>query len=277
MAAEKNAVQPLSMTLMGGPIDTRAAPTAVSRYAERHPIEWFRDNVTMTVPPWYKGAGQKVYPGFLQLTGFMMMNPDKHYQSHVDLFNHLRAGDGESAQKIRDFYDEYFAVCDLHADFYLQTVEEVFQKQSLARGTLTWRGQKIDPSLITKTATFTVEGALDDIAAPGQTSAAHGLLSGLSAQKHYHHLQAGAGHYGIFNGRRWREEIAPLLTGFVRKTGAENGLKYDAAPAESLIKNAIKIPSFWVEEKTDKPLKNMVEYNNDNNPKKRDDRGSRLG
>jgi poly(3-hydroxybutyrate) depolymerase len=277
MAAEKDAVQPLSMTLMGGPIDTRAAPTAVSKYAERHPIEWFRDNVTMTVPPWYKGAGQRVYPGFLQLTGFMMMNPDKHYQSHQDLFKHLCEGNDDAAQKIRDFYDEYLAVCDLHADFYLQTVEHVFQKQSLARGTLTWRGQPVDPSKITKTSVFTVEGALDDIAAPGQTESAHRLLTGLAPQKHYHHLQDGAGHYGIFNGRKWREEICPQLAGFIRKTGAENGQKYDPPGAESLRKNAIKIPSFWVEKSTDKPLKNMVEYHNDNNPKKTGDRGTRLG
>lgn len=277
LAAEKDAVKPLSMTLMGGPIDTRAAPTSVTAYADKHPIEWFRDNVTMTVPPWYKGAGQKVYPGFMQLAGFMMMNPDKHYKSHMDLFRHLRQGDGESAAKITEFYDEYLAVCDLPARFYLETVDHVFKKQSLANGTLTWRGRKVDPALITETALFTVEGALDDIAAPGQTLAAHGLLGGLDRARHFHYVQDGAGHYGIFNGRRWRDEIAPRIEAFVRKEGFEKGLVYDDIHDEKGAKKAIKIPPPWDGKTAPNHTENKQKNSNDNGLQKSGARGARLG
>jgi poly(3-hydroxybutyrate) depolymerase len=277
MAAEDDPAQPLSMTLMGGPIDVRAAPTAVSQYADKHPIEWFRDNVTMTVPPWYAGAGQRVYPGFMQLTGFMLMNPEKHKQSHVDLFHSLRRGDDASAAKVKEFYDEYLAVCDLPAAFYLQTVEEVFKKQSLARGTMTWHGKPVDPSKISKTALLTVEGALDDIAAPGQTLAAHGLLSGLNRSKHYHYLQEGAGHYGIFNGSRWRAEIAPRLEAFVRKAASDNGLIYDPILDDMGNKKAIKNPPLWDGRTPVKPLSENVKAHNDNTPKKSDARGTGLG
>lgn len=277
MAAENDPAQPLSMTLMGGPIDVRAAPTAVSAYADKHPIAWFRDNVTMPVPPWYKGAGQRVYPGFLQLTGFMMMNPDKHMKSHRDLFDHLRRGDDAAAAKIADFYDEYLAVCDLPARFYLDTVQQVFKEQRLARGTMTHRGHPVDPAAIKKTALFTVEGAQDDIAAPGQTAAAHRLLSGLPAARHYHHVQEGAGHYGIFSGRRWRDEIAPLMEGFIRKTGAENGLQYSAVNELTESKNAIKNPMKWVEENTDNLLNKNKKHDNDNRHQKSGARGTGLG
>lgn len=277
LAAENAKVQPLTMTLMGGPIDTRRAPTAVTKYADDHPIEWFRDNVTMTVPEWYKGAGQRVYPGFMQLTGFMMMNPDKHKQSHIDLFNHLRRGDHESANKIKEFYDEYLAVCDLPAKFYLETVDQVFKRQTLANGTMTYKGKPVDPSRITRTALFTVEGALDDIAAPGQTTAAHLLMSGLSHSKHFHYLQEGAGHYGIFNGRRWREEVAPRLNAFIRKEGLEKGLVYDAPSVITENKNAIKIPAKWDGDTYANHLNDNEKSTGHPPSHKSDARGARLG
>jgi poly(3-hydroxybutyrate) depolymerase len=172
----------------------------------------------------------------------------------MDLFNHLRRGDQESAAKIKEFYDEYFAVCDLPAQFYLDTVQQVFHEQRLAKGTMTYKGRPVDPSQITKTALFTVEGALDDIAAPGQTTAAHHLLSGLSRSKHYHYLQDGAGHYGIFNGRRWRDEIAPRLNAFIRKEGLDNGLEYDAPSSITENEKAIKNPAKWAGDTTSNHL-----------------------
>ena len=277
MAAENDPAQPLSMTLMGGPIDTRANATAVTKYGESKPIEWFRDNVTMTVPPWYSGAGQRVYPGFMQLMGFMSMNPDKHYNSHADLFRHLCSGQEGEADKIRDFYDEYLAVCDLPAAFYLDTVELVFQKQALARGTLTYKGRPVDPSRIARTAVLTVEGALDDIAAPGQTLAAHGLLAGLSRSRKYHYVQEGAGHYGIFNGRRWREEISPRLESFIRQAASENGTFYDPLPVVPGAKNEIKKPPLWDGQIPLNFIENKYKYTNDNSPKKSNDQGKRLG
>ena len=217
MAARNDPNQPRSMTLMGGPIDTTAAPTAVTKLAETRSIDWFERTVITTVPAYYPGAFRRVYPGFVQLTGFMSMNLDRHITEHFRLYQHLVRGDGDSADAHRAFYDEYLAVMDLPAEFYLQTVETVFQRHDLPKGTMTWRGQPVDPSKIRHTALMTVEGELDDISAPGQTLAAHRLCSGLSAAKKEKLLQAKVGHYGIFNGRRWREQILPKVSAFVLK------------------------------------------------------------
>ncbi|CAK0777888.1 poly(3-hydroxybutyrate) depolymerase [uncultured Gammaproteobacteria bacterium] len=217
MAEAEDPCQPLSMTLIGGPIDPAAAPTMPSRAAAMHPIQWFEKTVITTVPFYYPGALRKVFPGFVQLSGFMTMNLDRHIGAHVDLFNHLVEGDGDSAAAHRKFYDEYLSVMDLPAEFYLQTVETVFQRQALAQGTMTWRGQPVNPAAISRTALMTVEGELDDISAPGQTIAAHKLCSGIPEQRRAHHLQEGTGHFGMFNGRRWREQVRPRLTAFFRE------------------------------------------------------------
>ncbi|MCE7872060.1 polyhydroxyalkanoate depolymerase [bacterium CPR1] len=216
LEAEGAAHQPRSMTLMAGPLDTRAAATEVTRLAERRPISWFESNVIGKVPDGYPGAGRLVYPGFVQLTSFMAMKPGKHVKSHLDMLNALVAQDQDRADKIKGFYDEYLAVCDLPARFYLETVQQVFQEHSLAEGRLEHRGKRVDPSCIKRTALLTVEGDKDDISAPGQTLAAHQMCSGLAPEHRYHYLQPGAGHYGIFAGRSWREEIAPRVTGFIR-------------------------------------------------------------
>jgi poly(3-hydroxybutyrate) depolymerase len=217
MAAADDPAQPPTMTLMGGPIDTRAASTAVTQLAESRPISWFEHSVIHTVPFTYPGAMRRVYPGFLQLTGFMQMNLDRHVDAHVSLFNHLIQGDGESATATRRFYDEYMAVLDLASDFYLETVEWVFQKHLLPRGLMRIHDQLVEPRAIQKTALLTVEGELDDISAPGQTIAAQDLCSGLRPHQKLNHLQKGVGHYGIFNGRRWREEIMPVVRNWIRQ------------------------------------------------------------
>ena len=215
MAQGGDLAYPRSMTLMGGPIDTRCNPTAVNELATTRPHEWFERNVIGTVPMRYPGAFRRVYPGFLQLAGFMTMNLDRHVNAHVDLFHHLINGDGESAEATRKFYDEYMSVMDLPAEFYLQTIREVFQEHSLPLGKFQHRGRPVDPGAIEKTALLTVEGENDDICAVGQTSAAHELLTNLPKRKKLHHLQPGVGHYGVFNGRRWSNEIYPVLKGFV--------------------------------------------------------------
>jgi len=217
MAQMDDPDQPRSMTLMGGPIDTTAAPTQVTQLAATRDIEWFERHVVTAVPPYYPGGLRQVYPGFIQLTGFMSMNLDRHIDAHVNLFNHLVRGDGESAESHRRFYDEYLSVMDLPAEFYLQTVNTVFQEHKLPKGTMTWRELKVDCSAIGKTALMTVEGELDDISAPGQTIAAHRLCSGLPADKKVNLLQKGVGHYGIFNGRKWRENIMPQVRSFIRE------------------------------------------------------------
>jgi poly(3-hydroxybutyrate) depolymerase len=211
MAQDGDPAQPRSMTLMGGPIDTRVNPTQVNLLATTRPHEWFERNVIGTVPMRYPGAFRRVYPGFLQLAGFMTMNLDRHVNAHVDLFHHLIKGDGESADATRKFYDEYMAVMDLPAEFYLQTIREVFQEHALPLGKLRHRGRLVEPRAITKTALLTVEGENDDICALGQTAAAHDLLPGLSKRKKFQHMQPGVGHYGVFNGRRWTNEIYPVL------------------------------------------------------------------
>ncbi|WP_185984048.1 polyhydroxyalkanoate depolymerase [Aureimonas mangrovi] len=224
---------PSSMTLMGGPIDTRINPTAVNKLAEDHGIEWFRDNVIMHVPYPQPGFMRPVYPGFLQLSGFMSMNLDRHLIAHKDFFWHLVKGDGDSADKHRAFYDEYNAVMDLTAEFYLQTVEQVFIEHALPKGTMMHRGRPVDCSKITRTALLTVEGENDDISGVGQTEAAHRLCSSLSDDKRVHYLQKGVGHYGVFNGSRFRSEIAPRIIDFALTHGrdANKAQAAKAAPA----------------------------------------------
>lgn len=211
MAQTENPAQPLSMTLMAGPIDTRINPTKVNELATTHSIKWFEKNLISRVPMGFAGAGRRVYPGFVQLTAFMSMNLDRHIKAHTDLFDHLVNGDVEKADATRNFYDEYFAVLDLPAEFYLETVQRVFQEARLAQGMLEWRGMKVDPSAIRRTSLLTVEGERDDICAVGQTMAAQDLCSKLRPYRKRHHMQAGVGHYGVFSGRRWQNQIYPLV------------------------------------------------------------------
>ncbi|MFT3988761.1 polyhydroxyalkanoate depolymerase [Aestuariivirga sp.] len=215
MNAAKDPMTPAAMILMGGPIDTRRNPTAVNRLAREKGVDWFRSNVIMKVPPPNPGFMREVYPGFLQLGGFMTMNLDRHIDAHRELFWHLVEGDGDSAEKQTEFYDEYMSVMDLTAEFYLQTVEKVFVNHDLPRGTFTHRNQKVDPSAITETALMTVEGERDDISGVGQTEASHDLCTSLAASKKLHYLQPGVGHYGVFNGSRFRKEIVPRIVSFV--------------------------------------------------------------
>lgn len=215
MAARNDPAQPRSMTLMGGPVDTRAAPTAVTKLAQQHPIDWFERHVVATVPPWHAGAFRRVYPGFLQLAAFISMNPDRHIEAHRRMFDHLVQGDEDSAAAHRRFYDEYLAVMDVPAAYYLQTVETFFQKHDLADGRMRVRGEPVVPSAIERTALMTVEGELDDISAPGQTIAAQIICSGIPRDRRSQYLQPGVGHYGIFNGRKWRGEILPRIGAFI--------------------------------------------------------------
>lgn len=211
MAEDDNPCQPRSMTLMGGPIDVRQSPTTVNALAFDHPIEWFEKNLITTVPRRYRGAGRRVYPGFMQLTAFMNMNMSRHVKAHRKLFEHLARNEMKEAETIKDFYDEYFAVLDMPAEFYIETVRWVFQDALLAKGELTHRGRKVDPSKIRRTALLTVEGERDDICALGQTAAAHDLCSGLRPYMKRHHLQTGVGHYGLFSGKRWETQIYPIV------------------------------------------------------------------
>jgi poly(3-hydroxybutyrate) depolymerase len=216
LAADNDPAQPASMTLMGGPIDTRRNPTVVNKLATSRPLAWFERNVVGTVPARYPGQFRRVYPGFLQLAGFMTMNLDRHVTAHVDMFKHLVRGDGESAEATRRFYDEYMSVMDLSADFYLQTVSRVFQEHALPLGRFTSRGRKVEPQAITRTALLCVEGENDDICAVGQTGAALDLCSGLPVARKAHHIQPKVGHFGVFNGKRWRGEIYPRVRDFIR-------------------------------------------------------------
>jgi poly(3-hydroxybutyrate) depolymerase len=220
MAEDGDLAQPASMTLIGGPIDTRVDPTQVDLFATSHPLEWFERTVITSVPMRYLGACRRVYPGFLQLAGFMAMNLNRHIAAHLGLFNDHVRGDDASTEATRRFYDEYTAVMDLPADFYLQTVQRVFQDHALPRGVLTSRDRRVDPAAIERTALLTIEGERDDICAPGQTAAAHALCSGLPVAKRAHHVQSKVGHYGLFNGRRWRAEIYPKLRDFIRANDA---------------------------------------------------------
>lgn len=217
MAADKHPCRPLTLTMMGGPVDTREAPTSVNDLAMQRPIEWFRHTVIATVPLQYPGAGRRVYPGFLQLAGFMSMNLGNHMMSHYHMFQHLVAGADEDADATKAFYDEYRAVCDLNAAYYLQTIEVVFQKHALPNGTYMHRGKRVDLGAITDTAILAVEGERDDISGIGQTKAALKLTTGLAEAKKQYHLAPEVGHYGIFNGSKWRTRIAPLLDAWIAK------------------------------------------------------------
>jgi poly(3-hydroxybutyrate) depolymerase len=215
MAAAGNPSQPRSMTLMAGPIDTRVNPTKVNELAMGKPIEWFRSNLIAEVPARYPGGGRKVYPGFVQLAAFMSMNIDRHRKALMDLYENLANGEDKKAQAAKEFYDEYFAVLDLTAEFYLETVEWIFQEARLAKGELTYQGRPVDPKAIRRTALLTVEGERDDICAMGQTSAAHDLCTGLRPYMKRHHMQAGAGHYGVFSGRRWEQQVYPIVRNMI--------------------------------------------------------------
>jgi poly(3-hydroxybutyrate) depolymerase len=215
MAEDGDLAQPRSMTLMAGPIDARVNPTEVNRLATSRPIDWFERNLIGIVPLRYTGALRRVYPGFVQLAAFMSMNLDRHVKAQIDLFCHLANGDDEKAAAIRAFYDEYCAVMDLPAEFYLQTVRTVFQEHALPLGKFEWRGRRIDPSAIRRTALFTVEGERDDICSVGQTLAAQELCSNLRPYMKRHHVQTGVGHYGVFNGRRWSNYIYPILRNII--------------------------------------------------------------
>jgi polyhydroxyalkanoate depolymerase len=215
MAQDKDPAQPRTMTLMGGPIDTRVAPTVVNTLANEKPLSWFEETLISHVPARYAGAGRRVYPGFLQLTAFMSMNLGRHGEQHRKLYQHLADGEIAEAGRIKDFYDEYFAVLDLTAEFYLETVDMVFQRALLAQGELMHRGRKVDPGAIQRTALLTVEGERDDICAVGQTAAAHTLCSSLRPHLKRHHLQPGVGHYGVFSGSKWEKQVYPQVRNMV--------------------------------------------------------------
>ena len=210
---------PRSMTLIGGPIDTREGPTAVNAFAKSRSLDWFRRHVIHRVPVGNIGVMRQVYPGFLQLAGFMAMNLDRHMEAHWQMFQHLVQGDGEPLAAKRAFYDEYRAVMDLPAEYYLQTIAKVFQEHELPRGLFRHRGQRVDPAAIVRTAMLTVEGERDDISGIGQTRAAHALAHNLPAEKHAHWEQPGVGHYGLFNGRRFNAEVAPQIKAFIARHG----------------------------------------------------------
>jgi polyhydroxyalkanoate depolymerase len=218
MAEDDNPATPVSMTLMAGPVDTRINPTKVNDLATSRSIDWFESELISTVPARYAGAGRRVYPGFVQLTAFMLMNVDRHVGSHIDMFGHLAAGRTEEAESSKAFYDEYFSVLDLTAEFYLETVNRVFQEHLLPRGELIWRNRRVNPAAIRRTALLTVEGERDDICSVGQTVAAHGLCSSIFANRKRHHLQPGVGHYGVFSGRKWSNQIYPLVRNLILAT-----------------------------------------------------------
>lgn len=211
MAKNGMKAQPKSLTLMAGPIDCRVNPTKVNDLAVGKPIEWFEDNLISTVPAQHKGAGRRVYPGFVQLSAFMAMNMDRHVKAHMDLYENLARGEHEKAKTTKDFYDEYFAVLDLAAEFYLETVQWVFQEYRLPKGELKYKGELVEPKAIRKTSLLTVEGERDDICAMGQTLAAQDLCSSIKPHRKRHHMQAGVGHYGVFSGKRWSKQIYPII------------------------------------------------------------------
>jgi polyhydroxyalkanoate depolymerase len=217
LAARRSSVVPRTLTLMAGPVDTSSHPTLVNQLATTLPLVWFEHNVVTTVPAGYPGFGRRVYPGFLQLAGFVSMNLGRHIDEHWLLYESLAHRDEATATAIGSFYDAYFAVLDMPAEFYLDTIDAVFQRNLLARGELTWRGTPIDPSVIRSTALLTVEGERDDVCGLGQTFAAHELLSGLGRSQKRHHLQAGVGHYGVFSGRRWQQETYPVVRDWIRR------------------------------------------------------------
>jgi poly(3-hydroxybutyrate) depolymerase len=215
MEADGDPAAPASMTLMGGPVDTRRSPTEVNKLAEKRGVEWFRRNCLHTVPFPYPGFGREVYPGFLQLSGFMAMNLNRHVSAHLDMFNHLVSGDGDSAEKHREFYDEYLAVMDLAAEYYMQTVETVFVRHALPKGEMTHRGRRVDLTAIRNSGLLTVEGEKDDISGVGQTYAANELCVNIPESRKHYYLAEGVGHYGVFNGSRFRKDIAPRMLKFI--------------------------------------------------------------
>jgi poly(3-hydroxybutyrate) depolymerase len=215
MCEDDHASRPATLTLMAGPIDTRIQPTKVNEFAKSKPINWFEDNLISYVPVQCKGAFRKVYPGFVQLTAFVSMNLERHIKQHLDLHNHLVKGEKDKAEIIKTFYDEYFAVMDLPAEFYIETVRDVFQEHLLPQGKLTFRDRVVNPAAIRRIGLMTVEGEKDDICSIGQTLAAQELCTGVRAYRRVHHMQAGVGHYGVFSGRKWNNEIYPLLRDFV--------------------------------------------------------------
>jgi poly(3-hydroxybutyrate) depolymerase len=219
MAEADAPVKPHTMIMMGGPIDARRSPTAVNNLATQKPLSWFKGNVIQRVPAKYPGAMRQVYPGFLQHMGFVAMNPSRHADAHRDFYNHLVAGDGDSATAHRQFYDEYNAVLDMPAEYYLDTIKTVFQEFSLPKGRMFVREQLVQPRAISKTALLTIEGELDDISGNGQTQSAHGLCTSIPAKKREHYLAPDMGHYGIFSGRRFREVVYPRIRAFIRRHG----------------------------------------------------------
>ncbi|WP_156681534.1 polyhydroxyalkanoate depolymerase [Sphingomonas profundi] len=220
MSARNDPARPATLTMMGGPIDTREAPTEVNTVATQRPHAWFEQNVIAEVPFYYPGAGRRVYPGFLQLGGFMTMNLGNHLNSHWGMFKHLVSGDGESADQTKAFYDEYRAVCDMAAEFYLETIDAVFQQHLLPKGELVHRGERVDPAAIRDIAILAIEGERDDISGIGQTKAALTISSGLPDPLKKYYLAESVGHYGIFNGRRWRETIAPVVEEWIARHDA---------------------------------------------------------
>ena len=233
MAARNDPLQPASLTMMGGPIDTRRNPTAVNKLAQSKPLSWFESNVLASVPFPHAGAMRPVYPGFMQLTGFMTMNLERHMTAHSDLFNNLVKGDCDSVKSHQDFYDEYLAVMDLTAEFYLQTIKTVFQDHALPDGKMMHRNERVDCSAIRKTAIITIEGERDDICGIGQTQAAHDLCPNVPQDEHFYYMQPGVGHYGVFNGTRWRTEIQPRVRQMIRSVEQRRaglGPKTIAAP-----------------------------------------------
>ncbi len=221
LMASRGEPTPRSMTMMGGPIDARRSPTAVNNLATNKSYNWFETNVIFRVPQNFPGAGRAVYPGFLQHTGFVAMNPDRHLTSHYDYFRDLIRGDDDSAESHRQFYDEYNAVLDMPAEYYLDTIKTVFQDFALVNGTWVVRGQAVRPQDITRTALLTIEGELDDISGAGQTKAAHELCSGVPSDRAFHYDAEGAGHYGIFSGRRWRDKVYPEVRAFIKRYDAD--------------------------------------------------------
>jgi poly(3-hydroxybutyrate) depolymerase len=229
MAEDGDESRPGTMTFMGSPIDARLSPTVTNRLAEEKPFTWFQSNMVYTVPAPYPGIGRRVYPGFVQLASFMSMNLEKHQEAHWRYLQHMMDGDGDSAEKHLEFYDEYLSVLDLTEEFYLQTVDVVFQRYLLPRGELVHRGRPVRPELISDIGLLTVEGENDDISGVGQTQAAHGLCTGLPAELKEDYVQPHVGHYGVFNGRRFREEIYPRVRAFIRR--AEAGFDKDRVAA----------------------------------------------
>lgn len=216
LADQDDPAQPVSMTLMGGPVDPDGAPTVVTQLADDRDMSWFETRCITTVPPYYPGAHRRVYPGFMQIGAFIAMNPDRHFAAHMQMFRHLVEGDDDSAEAKQRFYNEYLSVMDVSAEYYLETIQRVFKERQLPRGVMEWRGLPVRPEAIRKTALLTVEGELDDISAPGQTLGAHRLTPNIPENRRRDHLERKVGHYGIFNGRKWRENIAPTIGRFIR-------------------------------------------------------------